>query len=194
MWAITLFVSPSYNQPTCSTQTVLVMFLVPIKVSDLYKHEGLIAIWPLWLLFCLGVSTAYGVILVLRATEYAADEASFSRTSTMLLHHTDMHKVLWTPFKGIPPLPLTLGTFERSTRWTRAKWTAERKMNRVARQVHKAMRVAKVALVFLLPPLPDKQSKRDYRPRRRVWIGNAIAVLLYLCSSLVSTPFSHAKI
>ena len=156
------------------------IFLVPMKVSDLYKHKGLIAIWPLWLLFCLGVSTAYGVILVLRATEYAADEASFSRTSTMLLYRADMDKALWTPFKGIPPLPLTLGTFEQSTRWTRAKWTAQRKMNRAARQARKALRVAKVALVFLLPPLPDKQSKRDYRPRRRLWIGNAIAILCVL--------------
>jgi len=170
------------------------MFLIPIKVSDLYKHKGLIAIWPLWLLFCLGVSTAYGVILVLRATEYAADEVSFSRTNTIMSHRADMHKALWTPFKGIPPLPLTPDTFEQSTRWTHAKWTAQRKINRAARQVHKALRVVKVALAPLLPPLPDKQSKRDYRPRWRIWIGNAVAVLCILMFIAGEYSVPHEKI
>lgn len=156
------------------------MFLIPIKVSDVGKRKGLVAIWPLWLLFCLFVSTAYGIILTLRATEFAADEAGLSRTSTMLLHRAETCKEMWTPFKEVPPLPMTVHTLEESTWWTRTKWTAQRKANRAARRVHMALQFANVALVFLLPPRHDGGEEKDYRVRRRVWIGNAFAVFCVL--------------
>jgi hypothetical protein len=177
------------------------MFLVPIKVSNVYKYQGLMAVWPLWLLACLAVTTVYGIILVLRATEYAAEEEGLSRTSTTLLHRAEAHKEMWTPFKDVPALPMTLAAFEKSTRWDRVKLAAQRKANGAARHVHKALRLASVALVFLLPPLHDeKESARDYRARLRIWIGNALAVLCVLlfiigeCSAISSTNTSNRTI
>ena len=160
----------------------------------MYKDKGLVAIWPLWLLFCLTASTAYGVILALRATEYAAEEVGLSRTSTAPLHRAEAHEETWIPFKNVSALPMTLAVTEESTRWTRMKRAVQRKINRAAPRVHNALRLANVIIVFLLPPLHRGDGRaRDYRVRLRIWIGNALAVFCVLlliaggCSALYST-------
>lgn len=180
VWAIALFVSPIYSQPTCSGQTVLMMFLIPIKVADVRgglnhpsaPYRWSIAIWPLWLVFCLTVSSVYGIILVLRATEFAAEERaltlsrtstthttstggggiSLSRTSTSReLHRTDTKKTLWKPFKTAP----APHSQPRARTITKIKWTLQRQSNLFAGRIHVGLRFLRVCVVFLLPPLPN---------------------------------------
>lgn len=248
-WAIVLFVSPIYNQPSCSKETTLMMFLYPVTVKNIIGHSNTIpvrnststlntitspvlatlpdhphisiAIWPLWLVFCLTVTTAYGIILVLRATEFAEAEhnPSLSRsTSRSTLRRVSTvagiaGKALWIPFPNVPPATstplvshLTHGVSSPITRWpsdtsestshgiiyagaptyqkrrVNAKWIFQRAVNRLAAFVQRTSILVWVGIVFLLPPTRPrpKESAVAHKARLRVWIGNAIAVLIVL--------------
>lgn len=155
------------------------MFLIPINVGDVRNgvnnssapHRWSIAVWPLWLVFCLTVSTTYGIILVLRATEYAAEERaltlsrtstthttstlrgsiSMSRTSTSReLYRADTKKSLWKPFKSVP----APHSHPRATTITKITWATQRQVNTLAGRTHVGLRFLRVCIIFLLPPLP----------------------------------------
>lgn len=159
------------------------MFLIPIKVSDVYKHKKLNAVWPLWLLFCLTVTTVYGIILALRATEYAADGVGLSRRSTIVSRRAENE--VWTLFKDVPEMPMPPAIVDGSARRTRVKWAVQRKANRAARRlqsilrapvVRNVLRSVNAAVGFLLPPRRNEgEVTKDYCARRRIWIGNALA-------------------
>ncbi len=62
-WGIILFVSPTYTQPECSGDTVLMLFFSPFTVRKIKGAR--FAVWPMWLLFCLGVTFGLTIILSL---------------------------------------------------------------------------------------------------------------------------------
>lgn len=62
-WGIILFVSPIYDQPECSGDTVLMLFFAPFTVKKIKGSR--FAVWPMWLLFCLGVTFGLTIILSL---------------------------------------------------------------------------------------------------------------------------------
>ncbi|KIP02978.1 hypothetical protein PHLGIDRAFT_130428 [Phlebiopsis gigantea 11061_1 CR5-6] len=81
-WAIFLFVSPYYGQPECSGDTVVVMFLAPFRTRDINSFDGNglhFLVWPMWLLFCVGVTLALAIILAVSSSFRANEE--FSRPS-----------------------------------------------------------------------------------------------------------------
>ena len=78
-WGIYLFASPSYSQPLCSGDTVLVIFLFPFSTRRInsFDREGYrFLLWPLWLLFCLGVTLALTIILALSGSSRSEPEVS----------------------------------------------------------------------------------------------------------------------
>lgn len=183
------------------------MFLIPVKVGDIRggtytnttsnppsslseSYKWSIAIWPLWLIFCLAITTTYGVILVLRATEYAAEERalSLSRASTTLTgasntammgvslgssragiairYAGDGREAIWTPFKAVPPRSSSPHPHSRTTtvtNRTKLKWFLQRKINAFTRQIHIGLRLLRVGVIFLLPPLPSSEPMLPMR-------------------------------
>ena len=81
-WAIFLFVSPYYGQPECSGDTIIIMFLTPFRTRDINSFDGnglRFLVWPMWLLFCVGVTLFLTVILAVSSSFRANEE--FSRPS-----------------------------------------------------------------------------------------------------------------
>lgn len=64
-----MFTSPYYAQTACNPITIVVLFGVSLKASDINRdHFGL---WASWLLFSIGVTLIFGVLLVLSSTSGA---------------------------------------------------------------------------------------------------------------------------
>lgn len=83
-WAIFLFVSPFYSQPECSGDTVIVMFLASFTTRTVNSFDGngmRFLIWPMWLLFCLGVTLTLTILLAL-SSPYRSTQL-FSRPSAL---------------------------------------------------------------------------------------------------------------
>ncbi|THH31596.1 hypothetical protein EUX98_g2587 [Antrodiella citrinella] len=82
-WGILMFVSSSYSGEYCSGETKLLFFLVPFKGSQLDISEGwTFAVWPVWLLFSLGITMSLTIILALSSPSRAHDEGSTGMSST----------------------------------------------------------------------------------------------------------------
>lgn len=82
-WGVILFVSPIYSQPTCSEDTVLILFLHPFVTKDI-EVAGKFAIWPIWLLSSLGVTLFLWIKLVLSSSQRA--HQLLSRQTTRSSH------------------------------------------------------------------------------------------------------------
>lgn len=215
-WAITLFVSHTYQQPKCSPNTVLMLFLIPMNASDIrgamsYKagdgeeagRRWGYAVWPLWLIFMLAMSTGYGFLLVLRATEFSDDErglitpnsiASLSRAGTLgtaqsrSLSRADTSRqrrkrsTKWTLFDTSRDRP------RRSGRWQSLVHSVKVGGNGLVRRLQLFFGALRTITAFLLPPgviddeynRPVVYKKADYHARLRIWFGNALAVILVL--------------
>ena len=67
MWGIYLFVSwTNYSQPECNGSTILILFMAPFttrKINSVDRDGIHFFLWPLWLLFCLGVTLTLTIIL-----------------------------------------------------------------------------------------------------------------------------------
>lgn len=213
-WAITLFVSHTYQQPKCSAHTVLMLFLIPMNVSDIHgalsykdgdpvRSRWSYAVWPLWLIFTLAISTGYGFLLVLRATEFSDDErglitpstiASLSRAGTLgttqsrSLSRADtprlrrQRRTKWTLFDT------SRGRPRRSGWWQNLKHSFKLGGNSLVQRLQLFVGALRTVAAFLLPPgvFSDENTRRavikreDYHARLRIWIGNALAVVLVL--------------
>ncbi|GJE92573.1 hypothetical protein PsYK624_087280 [Phanerochaete sordida] len=83
-WGIYLFSSWTYSQPECNASTILFIFFAQFSTRDINSVErnGVrFFIWPVWLLFCLGITFALVVILALSSSDRAAPlSSSMSRT------------------------------------------------------------------------------------------------------------------
>ncbi|KAI0073010.1 hypothetical protein K474DRAFT_1711093 [Panus rudis PR-1116 ss-1] len=79
-WGIIMFVSPTYSQPECSGDTVLVIFLHPFRVRDINQGWSFV-VWPFWLLFSLGITLVLTIVLALSSPSRAHD--FMSRRSTI---------------------------------------------------------------------------------------------------------------
>ncbi|OSX57088.1 hypothetical protein POSPLADRAFT_1174552 [Postia placenta MAD-698-R-SB12] len=60
-WGLFLFVDPHYSQPTCNQDTIIWILYFPLNVRNV--NEAGYAVWPAWLLFCLGVTLFYTIAL-----------------------------------------------------------------------------------------------------------------------------------
>ncbi|KAK7682320.1 hypothetical protein QCA50_014524 [Cerrena zonata] len=80
-WGIILFVSPVYSQKECSGDTMLVLFLRPFQAGTIKGPK--FVVWPLWLLFSLGITLWLTIILALSSPNRAHD--SLTRRSTRSL-------------------------------------------------------------------------------------------------------------
>ncbi|TFK33225.1 hypothetical protein BDQ12DRAFT_445479 [Crucibulum laeve] len=61
-WAILLFTDPNYAQTVCSAPTNVLIFGKPFTAGEINEHYYII--WPLWLLFHLGITLVWGILLV----------------------------------------------------------------------------------------------------------------------------------
>lgn len=62
-----LFTDPEYAQTACSPSTRIMMFGIPFTVKHI-NDSRLFVLWPLWLLFNVGVTAAWGVLLVINSS------------------------------------------------------------------------------------------------------------------------------
>ncbi|GBE85478.1 hypothetical protein SCP_0706650 [Sparassis crispa] len=62
-WGIILFVSPAYNQTCINANTILVFFLKPITAKEI--NDTTFVIWPLWLIFSLGITMILTIVLAI---------------------------------------------------------------------------------------------------------------------------------
>lgn len=78
-----MFVSPSYSGSSCSGDTVILFFLAPFHGRQIDINNGWVfVVWPVWLLFCLGITLALAIVLALSSPSRAHDY-SVSRRSTI---------------------------------------------------------------------------------------------------------------
>ncbi|KAF8150867.1 hypothetical protein B0H34DRAFT_801785 [Crassisporium funariophilum] len=61
-WSIMLFTDPEYAQKVCSPDTVVVLFAQRFTARAINHH--LYILWPIWLLFNLGITLFWGILLV----------------------------------------------------------------------------------------------------------------------------------
>ncbi|GJE92576.1 hypothetical protein PsYK624_087310 [Phanerochaete sordida] len=81
-WGIYLFVSWNYSQPECNGDTILLIFMMPIKtrtIDSVDRNKHRFFIWPVWLLFCLSITFTLVVILTL-SNSYRSLSASFNES------------------------------------------------------------------------------------------------------------------
>lgn len=108
-WGIYLFVSPAYSQKECNGNTTLILFLTPFSTSSInsFDNNGIrFVVWPLWLLFCLGITLALTIILAVSSPERAnPDSSTGTGISTRGSHNTPawrwVQDVIWD---SLPPL------------------------------------------------------------------------------------------
>ncbi|KAF8315132.1 hypothetical protein DL93DRAFT_922422 [Clavulina sp. PMI_390] len=203
VWALAMFVSPVYSQPWCSGETVLMMFLIPVEVGKVHGGTDApgssgtysIVIWPFWLASCLFVSSFYGVLLVLRATEYAAAEHRVHPSTQKGLRHISSNisgrrkREPWLPF---PPIRTSRGrSSRRASIGSRASATGNPReltrlqywANYVAQDIQNATLWVGKWAAYLYPPVRDKRGTErpeQYNARLRIWIANAIASLIVI--------------
>lgn len=144
------------------------------------------AIWPLWLLFSLGVTLIYGIILVVSSASYAHEDSRMSRTSTAASSMASLH------------LPLTSGPLEETLRHP-PEIPVRR---RAVRALQRVLALIWLGIDIALPPRkPRKDSelksvdalikaKARLKARRLIWLGNFGAFcisMLYLVSKCALT-------
>lgn len=88
-WAIYMFVSWTYSQPECNGSTWLFLFMVPFETSQINSVDlnGIyFFLWPLWLMFCLGITFTLTVILAVsssyRSTSFSSGVSRSGSTGT----------------------------------------------------------------------------------------------------------------
>ncbi|TCD66843.1 hypothetical protein EIP91_000797 [Steccherinum ochraceum] len=86
-WGIIMFVSPSYSGSYCSGGTIVLFFLAPFRGEQIDIRNGFVfAIWPLWLMFSLGITLALTIVLALsspnRAHDYVVSRQSVLSTGS----------------------------------------------------------------------------------------------------------------
>ncbi|KAH8082452.1 hypothetical protein BXZ70DRAFT_959185 [Cristinia sonorae] len=80
-WGILMFVSPSYSGAYCSKDTKLLFFLATFTGGQIDIRNGWIfAVWPMWLLFSLGITLVLTVVLALSSPNRAHDYAISRQT------------------------------------------------------------------------------------------------------------------
>ncbi|KAH9948278.1 hypothetical protein B0H21DRAFT_660500, partial [Amylocystis lapponica] len=79
-WGIILFVSPSYSQTMCSGTTRLRFFMRTFTASEI--NHGSFYVWPLWLLFCLGITLGLTIILAVSSPDRAYELSRRSGASS----------------------------------------------------------------------------------------------------------------
>lgn len=174
------------------------MFLIPVNISAVAHSTDIsldgthwhYAIWPLWLIFCLMVSTTYGVLLVWRATEFASAERLLSRASTSF--SSSAEPKVWSLFSIPDDLEETL-QYQGLSR--QLVISLQRLCNTFARAVQASIRIGRACFVFLRPPLDRKGPK--FRERMRIWIGNAFAAvccLMFFAGAYYSTSWHERDV
>ncbi|KAF9810508.1 hypothetical protein IEO21_06869 [Rhodonia placenta] len=78
-WGLFLFVAPDYGQPACNQDTIVWILYFPLNAQNI--NEADYAIWPAWLLFCLGVTLYYAIALAVFSGERT--HKGLSRVSTI---------------------------------------------------------------------------------------------------------------
>jgi hypothetical protein len=73
-WATYLFTSPYYAQQACNPSTTVVLFGVSLTAYDV--NHGYFGLWAAWLLFSIGATLIFGVLLVLSSTSGANSSGS----------------------------------------------------------------------------------------------------------------------
>lgn len=86
-WGIILFISPVYDQPECSGQTTLILFFAPFCTQEINK-AGKIAVWPVWILFSLGITLVLTIVLSLSSPNRAHDSSFLISRQTMSSTHS----------------------------------------------------------------------------------------------------------
>jgi hypothetical protein len=80
-WVAVLFTSPSYFQPPCSGPTKLVLFGFTLTAHEI--NNGKFVVWPIWLLFSIGSTLCWGIILVFSSSSKAHDAISRRQSRSM---------------------------------------------------------------------------------------------------------------
>ncbi|KAF8320588.1 uncharacterized protein EI90DRAFT_3158108 [Cantharellus anzutake] len=194
-WTINLFTSHTYAQPWASGDTILMFFAYPFRVSSIAgstpHSNGRVwyGVWPLWLSFCLLVTSCYGILFVLRATEFSEDEGMLSRMSSMLttvgattasLPSEANRKSSWVPFPEpdendqeavalwyLPPA-------ENRLAW-RLEVSGKRLCNRVVKWAISAGRLIGRMVGAAMPPMAYNTGSNLLSIKRRIWVGNFLA-------------------
>ncbi|EJU00576.1 hypothetical protein DACRYDRAFT_100710 [Dacryopinax primogenitus] len=90
-WAVYMFTSPSYAQPVCNGPTLLLFFGYPIFASSIdphlqppgaLAHKSYFFIYPLWLLFSMGLTMGYFAILSISSGDSRLRRPSGSKLIT----------------------------------------------------------------------------------------------------------------
>ena len=175
-----MFTSPWHAQPYCSDSTVLFLFGKPISASEI--DAGHFVIWPCWLLFCLGVTLLYGIILVIsRSVSVAKHSPSLNRFSTSASDGHPAPSSRNTPYGTLTPSGPTpwVRSYARSpsplpSTLPRSPPNAPQCPNGLS-PYYNVSSPLRQRLFRLLAVITDAD-----RPRQYIWLGNVIAFLLFL--------------
>ncbi|EMD39485.1 hypothetical protein CERSUDRAFT_111785 [Gelatoporia subvermispora B] len=103
-WGFVLFLSWSdYSQQGCNGSTVVLLFLARFTVQDI--NDNFFWVWPLWLLFSLGLTLSLTVVLALTSPELAQEIPSRSSVSSRASDRSQyslIHQLLRDIWASVP--------------------------------------------------------------------------------------------
>ncbi|OCH92806.1 hypothetical protein OBBRIDRAFT_726092 [Obba rivulosa] len=112
-WGFVLFVSwDGYSQPECNGDTVVLLFWAHFTAKEI--NNNFFWVWPLWLLFSLGITLLLTIVLAVTSPDLAQDIPSRSSISTQASgpsQHPIVRQLIHDLWVSIPTRTNRVGQF-----------------------------------------------------------------------------------